>query len=70
MYWTASGLNFLAIAHYDIKKTRRRGYCVAGDGNGRNWRLMALEPDALMEAEGVIAFENDRPLFIADLIRV
>jgi hypothetical protein len=35
-----------------------------------NWRLMAIEPGALIEAEGVMAVENDRPLFIADPIRV
>jgi len=31
---------------------------------------MTLEAGALMEAEGVMAVENDRPLFIVDLIRV
>jgi len=35
-----------------------------------NWRSVTLEDGALMEAEGVMAVENDRPLFIADLIRV
>ena len=35
-----------------------------------NWRSMTLEAGALMEAEGVMAVENDRPLFMADLIRV
>jgi hypothetical protein len=35
-----------------------------------NWRSVTLEAGALMKAEGVMAVENDRPLFIADLIRV
>ena len=35
-----------------------------------NWRSMTLNPGSLMEAEGVMAVENNRPLFIADLIRV
>jgi len=35
-----------------------------------NWRSMTLNAGSLMEAEGVMAVENNRPLFIADQIRV
>jgi hypothetical protein len=35
-----------------------------------NWRSITLEAGTLMEAEGAMAVENNRPLFMADLIRV
>ena len=35
-----------------------------------NWRSITLNAGTLIEAEGVMAVENNRPLFIADQIRV
>ena len=66
-------IKFPAVAHCSVQKPIP-GVMVSPememDVTFNNWRSMTIEPGALMEAEGVMAVENDRPLFIADLIRV
>ena len=70
--WTAQQ-RFPAITQCEVQKSIP-GVIVSPemevDVLYNNWRSITLEAGTLMEAEGVMAVENNRPLFIADQIRV